>query len=430
MVSNAMRLFLLPAAAVLTSTLSVIAQGPLTPPGGPAPTMRTLDQVEARIPISAAHTPGDATATFRITAPGSYYLTGNITGESGKAGIFVDASHVMIDLNGFTMTGPGAGSAIDTTFPPMARENITVLNGTVTNWGFAISLRQKTRLERITATGNAFDGISAGNGSMVIDCIASNNGQEGVGVGSSSVVRSTVARENGTGGIGAGSGSVVANCTAGSNGFFGILAGANSTVESCTADSNGSTGIVGSDRVTIVDCSANGNASGGIAAFDSVTVQRCTASSNAGVAGISVDDRSQVLDCVADFNGTVGTVGSGIRTATRGFIKNCSATANLYHGISVAGESVVAENRASDNGRAAQAAGIRITGSGSRIEGNQVRDNNGFGIQADSPAGDVIIRNTAGANAPGGNYFPASGANVGPVSNVTGATHPLANIQF
>jgi hypothetical protein len=43
------------------------AQGSLTPPGAPAPAMKTLAQIEPRTPI--------ASAPFTISAPGSYYLT-------------------------------------------------------------------------------------------------------------------------------------------------------------------------------------------------------------------------------------------------------------------------------------------------------------------------------------------------------------------
>src|SRR6185295_16428367 len=90
----------LPALTLLFSTLNpqlstALAQGPLTPPGAPAPTMKTLDQVEARTLISSA--------PFTISQPGSYYLTANLTVSSGNA-ITIAASGVTLDLNGFTIS--------------------------------------------------------------------------------------------------------------------------------------------------------------------------------------------------------------------------------------------------------------------------------------------------------------------------------------
>src|SRR6187455_75010 len=73
------------------------AQGPLAPPAGPpAPSMKTLDQVEARTPISSV--------PFTISASGSYYFTKNLQFQntSGNA-IAISASDVTLDLNGFTL---------------------------------------------------------------------------------------------------------------------------------------------------------------------------------------------------------------------------------------------------------------------------------------------------------------------------------------
>jgi len=55
------------------SASTCLAQGSLTPPGAPAPTMKTLDQIEARTPIT------NTTNLVTISQPGSYYLTHNLT---------------------------------------------------------------------------------------------------------------------------------------------------------------------------------------------------------------------------------------------------------------------------------------------------------------------------------------------------------------
>jgi hypothetical protein len=74
--------------AAFNSQLSTaFAQGSLTPSGAPAPTMKTLAQIEPRTPVDAAHTPGDISDQFIINQPGSYYLTANIAGVSDEYGI-------------------------------------------------------------------------------------------------------------------------------------------------------------------------------------------------------------------------------------------------------------------------------------------------------------------------------------------------------
>lgn len=62
----------------LLAPCAAFAQGSLNPPGPPSPTMKTLDQVEARVPIEATRLTSDNNANFIIDQPGSYYLTGNL----------------------------------------------------------------------------------------------------------------------------------------------------------------------------------------------------------------------------------------------------------------------------------------------------------------------------------------------------------------
>lgn len=76
---------------------SSLRAGDLNPPAGPvAPTMKALDVVEPRTPVS--------TAPFVITEPGSYYLTGNLAPAAGPA-IEINAPGVTLDLAGFTIEG-------------------------------------------------------------------------------------------------------------------------------------------------------------------------------------------------------------------------------------------------------------------------------------------------------------------------------------
>jgi hypothetical protein len=139
-----MKTLLLSSVASLIAAACLFAQGPLTPPGAPAPTMKTLDQVEARTPIS--------TAPFTVSASGSYYLTANLAVTSGNA-ITISADDVTLDLNGFTISStasPADGAGVSLAG---ARSNVTVRNG---------HIRGTTTFDGGTfTTGGFLDGIDA-----------------------------------------------------------------------------------------------------------------------------------------------------------------------------------------------------------------------------------------------------------------------------
>jgi hypothetical protein len=101
----------------LTTTLT-LAQGPLAPPATPAPTMKSLDQIEPRTAISASTT---------ISTPGSYYFTRSFAGD-----ITIQASDVTLDLNGFTLTGNQNGVTISSN---ASYRNITLRNGSIVGPG-------------------------------------------------------------------------------------------------------------------------------------------------------------------------------------------------------------------------------------------------------------------------------------------------------
>src|ERR1043165_2515817 len=181
-----MRSFALPASVLcgcLVLAAAIVSHaGPLNPPSGAVTsTYKTLSEVEPRIPVNAANTPGDATNSFNINQPGSYYLTGNITGSSGKSGIRINAADVTLDLCGFGVKGVSgalAGIVVNIT-----ASRVAIMNGSVTGWpqdGIDGGFNTLGRYENIIASGNgpastSRFSIRAGATAIVAHCDASSN---------------------------------------------------------------------------------------------------------------------------------------------------------------------------------------------------------------------------------------------------------------
>ena len=208
--------------STLNSQLStVLAQGGLTPPGAPAPTMKTLDQVEPRTDVLKLS--GDGNSLFIIIQPGSYYLTTNIVGVAGRNGISIASGNVTLDLRGFALLGvPGSfrGVYVSSTYT-----NITVRNGTVSGWtsgvdAYNFGSPRNVVIERLTVSANGGDGIEGGNACLIRDCLSYNNGSTGIYCNSGQV-RDCVVRDNGTIGIDVTPG-MVSGCLAQNNGRSGI----------------------------------------------------------------------------------------------------------------------------------------------------------------------------------------------------------------
>src|SRR6266536_5232047 len=84
------------------------------------------------IEVNSVNTPGDATAEFVISQPGSYCLGSNVVGVAGQNGIRIDADNVTLDLAGFAVLGVGnslSGVVINNHF------HIVVRNGSISGWG-------------------------------------------------------------------------------------------------------------------------------------------------------------------------------------------------------------------------------------------------------------------------------------------------------
>jgi len=300
--------------------------------------MKTLDQIEPRTPIMAL--------PFTIDTPGSYYLSGNLTGTVGANGISIVANDVTLDLGGFQLAGvAGSVNGIDVAD---GLANIAVINGTIRDWGgmgLDASLATNCQVERLRVFNNANTGLQVDQGSTVIGCAARYNGMDGIVAGNASTVRDCSARNNGLDGIRTGAGSTIAFCSARNNTDDGVQAGSGSTLLGCTGSANTDDGINLGAGGTATNCTALENGDDGVQAGAGCTIRSCTAQFNFSD-GVVVTDNCHVSGNTGDGNLAAGIHASGV--ANR--IDGNHATGNLL-GIDVdLGGNLVVRNSASGNG--------------------------------------------------------------------------------
>src|SRR6266446_7705704 len=153
------------------------------------------------IEVNSVNTPGDATAEFVISQPGSYCVPSNIVGVSGKSGIRIDSDSVTLDLGGFAMLGVSgslSGVLINTHI------HVAVRNGSVSGWGINGvdgGTSGLARIDDLRTDANTGVGISINSGSQVNNCVAAQNGGVGIGGSNDVLVTGCVSSINGSHGF-------------------------------------------------------------------------------------------------------------------------------------------------------------------------------------------------------------------------------------
>jgi hypothetical protein len=377
------------------------AAGPLNPPGGAvAGTGKTTDELwgkiarsdagmaEARVPISVATTPGDATNQFIIAQPGSYYLTANITGVIGKACIGIAVSGVTIDLNGYMLSG-GTSSLAAIRLTAGSASELTIRNGQVRGWvaSPAVALDIVPGVQMTDVVIKDSGRVHLGDSALVERCSVLDGRALGLQTGEMAVVRSCVFKECGGTGLQVASG----------------------VVESCAMVDNIGAGLLLSARGAVRGCAATGNSG----------------------AGFSVGAGCCVVDCIASQNDIGFSLASSI-------IDRCAAVANATTGISAGTNSVVVRCLAQGH---SPGTGVLVTSSDVRVESCQATDN-GTGF-ASTSTGAIFIANTASGSStanytvPLGNYglfvtavSVAAAVNGSSGGTALGTTDPRANLSY
>jgi hypothetical protein len=344
--------------------------GPINPPPGPvASTGKTLTEVEPRIAINSTNTPGSSATSsiFRITQPGSYYLTGNIIATQGNRHVIsISADGVTIDLNGFLIRGLGnLQGAFDGIFAEAGAERITIRNGYV-------ELAGRHGINLATANGCTVENVNAAL------CLG-----KGIYVGNSANLTACTARQNGSEGIEAFENARLYRCSA-TNCANGISAQTGTLLSECVAAQNLGAGFSLSFKVTVVACVAHANATSGFFALGSSHFANCVASNN-GADGFALNSFSAVVDCMASDN-----VARGISCPQYCHILRCNCEGNDV--------------------------GIDAGGDDNRIEGNTCTRNQ-RGINVPGGTGNLVIANFCANNTT--NYFIVAGNRYGPIVNIT-----------
>jgi hypothetical protein len=282
------------------SIISVFAQGNLIPPGAPAPTMKSLDQIASTgIAINAANTPGDSNYDCIISTAGSYYLGGNFD-VSGTNGIRVTVTGVTIDLNGFQIERASGSGGDGITIDPAA-DGCTVKNGSITGFGFGIdcsSLAHGGALLNLIVSNCDIDALTAGMGFVIEHCTVQDNAGTGIQSGNGCTLKNCAAVNNGTGvtgdGFNTGSGCSLTGCSASLNKGNGFVI-VDSTLTSCAAYTNTAAGIFASADSSIINCTCNSNAGDGILCHNHCLVLGNTCNGNQ-INGIESDAHNNRID--------------------------------------------------------------------------------------------------------------------------------------
>ena len=419
------------ASLVILSTLIIaprlVFAGSLEPPAAPAPTMKTLDEIEPRIPIPGSDS---LSGPFTINESGSYYLTGNR--RAYTTAIVVEADNVTIDLSGYSLIGTDTAHTYGIYM--FGRKNVEICNGTIRNFEVGIqdiSMEGRgCRIISVRLNSNTISGIrlwSAGN--LINSCTVTDNGKSatenvyGIYAGSDSEVTGNIVCRNGESASGQ------------EADVFGIAASWNCTINGNTVTDNGRyaqctvEAVSTSSRCTITNNMITGNGHDchgdyvyGIRAWYDCTITGNKVCNNGYLAesddvyGILAGFSSAIKDNVVNKNGIGATcqyikgidasyscLVSGNTAYDNGSSSTC--TVGIY-GITASWGSMVKDNVAGKNGNSAKdnasIYGIQaltdctVTGNVSRDNGYSTAATYIYGIQA--LTGCSVTGNTSNAN--------------------------------
>lgn len=369
---------------------------------------------------------GSADMSFDCAFFGS---TTGVLGESAN-GITIAADNVTLDLNGHTLTGVELGS-LDGVHVSWGA-NVTIRNGTVTEWGEdGIDFLNTTnsRAESIRAIGNFRDGIRGGYACIVRNCVAYGNGM------------TRTAFEQGDG-IAVEDGSIVSGCISRRNYDHGFLSHSSCEILDNVASRNGHDGLHGGQgnvvsRLIVASSirAADGKWGDGVeinigsVVMDSTCFQMDDGMKTRDETDPILDGRALFMHCTAYAN-----LKDGIASQNGAIITQCTTVDNGDDGISVQNQCAVIGNTSCGNGfidTGTAGGGVTVEGNRNRVQDNHLMGNEN-GVRADPSSTaqyNLITGNSAAGNLE--DYRILNANNItGPRTNVPSRASAWANFEF
>lgn len=256
-----------------------VSAGSLSPPGAPAPTMLSLNELNTSIAAEHADTRRQSGFNLLLISPGvnpRYTIgSGSSWCISDDIGLISDIVLIRfgptsqntpstMDFRGFGVWSSPTGGLLGTCVQVTGNVAVVIKNGNFTGLrnGVIVAGAGRVVMDNINCTDlNPVDGTGAtlGNNAVIRNCTFDAAGRIGATVGDNCIVENCTFVGHDLHGLVTGSNCIIRDCVFANNPGNGLTTGVNCRVSGCTFRANGAYGVYTGEQCIVEHCAANAN---------------------------------------------------------------------------------------------------------------------------------------------------------------------------